>query len=367
MASMKIQRSSGLLLGLLLLFACGSQASPEYIGKALLELEGSVEIVESKADGPLHPALAFRTRVPTGSKLHFMDVDTTGEFPSDFTLRVMEPPSQDVIDAERERYEQGNDRRPPFPHAYLTAVTDDLPDVIDAEPSESAGFGCQPDEMCGLHTTWCLNSSYDWWDGEDCYSEFSECPEDVLWRDECTYVSSEGNPDVRDYPWKRLAGLSEELRIIYLPEALDDDDPVAIEFDLPALDAGYHALEVIGPSEEELEDAAACQVAIKETVIAEYNAEHGTDYTHDDLVLCGSDFNTPAACSEEMADLVSEIIYLIAEGDDGRTREQVLAEQLDCTATAATHRRVMTADELEHVSVRIAPDVSPSNAGRHTW
>lgn len=365
--SMKTRNPSVLLLGCSLLLACGSQASPEYVGEALLTLQGRVEIVDNQTEGPLRPALAFRTPTPFGGELHFLGVETSGEFPADFTLRVMEPPSQEVIDTVRESYEHDDDRRPPFPHAYLTAVTDDLPDVIDAEPSLNSGNNCGPDAPCEVRVNWCLNSSYDWWDEEDCYSEFLECPAGTLWLDDCTHVSSEGNPNVRDYPWKRLAGLSEDLRIIYLESALSADDPVAVAFDLPALDAGYHALEVLGPTEQELQDAEQCVIATKEVAIAEYNAEHGTAFTYEDTVVCGSDLNTPESCDGEMRGVIDAIIYLVALTDDGETREQQIARDLGCTVTAQTRRRVLTAEETEHISVRIAPDVRPSNAGSRGW
>lgn len=366
---MKIQYLSGPLLGCSLLLACGSQASPEYVGEALLTLEGSVEIVDSQTEGELRPALAFRTRARHGDQLHFLDVETSGEFPSDFTLRVLQPPSQEIIDTVRDRYEQGDDHNPPFPYAYLTAVTDDLPDVIDAEPSLSIGSRCGPDEPCEIDMNWCLNQSYDWWDAEDCYSEIHECAAGTLWFDDCTYASSEGNPDVRNYPWTRLAGLSEALQIIYLESPLSADDPVATAFSLPALDAGYHALEVIGPTEEERQDAQECWVAVNELAIADYNEEHDTDWTYADLVPCGSDLNTPQSCSEQpMQDLIAVIQNLIGAPEVGSTTgQQQLEQELGCRVTAETRRRVLTAEQAEHISVRIAPDIRPSNAGRRTW
>jgi hypothetical protein len=75
---------------LALLFACEAQVSPEYRGEALLTIAGSVEIDRDRDRGTLMPALAFHNS--ESSDLRIMDVDVEGEFPSDFTLPVDEPP-----------------------------------------------------------------------------------------------------------------------------------------------------------------------------------------------------------------------------------------------------------------------------------
>jgi hypothetical protein len=353
---------SSLGVGWCVLAACGSQSSPDYVGESLLTLEGRVEIADAQTEGSLRPALAFRIHTTHGDELHFLDVETEGEFPADFVLRILKPPSQKVMDATRKTYEVFHDDRPPFPAAYLTAVTDDLPGAIDAEPSPMYSSNCVSGPPCAVDMRWCLNSSYDWWDGEDCYSEQRECATGALAFDDCTPVSSEGNPKVPDYPWQRLAGLSQDLRILYLPKRLSADDPVAVEFGLPALEAGYHALEVTPPTEGELEEAAACKMALYAEAIAEYNAEHDSEYTYDDIAKCLSELYHLEECANDGA-----LSLVLTAGQKRIYRDGRLREDLSCSPIAETRRRVLTAEELNHISVRIASGVEPSGSGESAW
>lgn len=358
---MKTGYLSSIAAGCCLLAACGSQASPDYVGESLLTLSGRVEIAGSMVEGPLRPALAFRSRTPGTTELHFIEGQTTGAFPSDFTLRVTAPPPKVVIDRARMRHKVDPDY-PPFPVAFITAVGDDLPSTIDAEPSQIGTNACvgDPDDPCEVSWEWCLNNleSDDHSDSKDeCYSETRECAPEAIEFEDCTLSSSEGNPDVRDYPWNRLAGMSERLMVIWLAESLAADDPVAVHFELPELAAGYHAFEVTRPSDEERAAVEQCLLDVTELSIEQYNAEHGTEWMLDDVLPCRSRLHHYEACfSGELNEVLNGLYEYFESG----------LEQLGCVREIENEHRLLSEDETEHISVRIAPDVRPLGE-RGTW
>jgi hypothetical protein len=360
---MKTGYLSRLGVGCCVLAACGSQASPDYVGESLLTLSGRVEIADSQVEGTLRPALAFRSMRPEGPQLHFVDGATTGEFPSDFTLHVTEPPPQVVIDRARERH--GSDPAfPPFPVAFMTAIGEDLPGTIDAEPSQR-GSQRQPcngasDLPCEVVKEWCIDSTGAHGDRRDevCYSETRECGPRPLHFEDCALVSTKGNPDVREYPWQRLAGMSERLMIIWLEKALAADDQVAVDFDLPELAAGYHAFEVTSPSDKEQAAAEQCENDAYELSLAQYNEEHGTQWMLADLLYCQRGVAFYEECVEGE----------LSEAGEGLFRHYDSSfEQLGCVRELQNEYRLLNADETAHISVRIAPDVRPLVDERERW
>lgn len=359
---MNLKHLVGVLACWALLLACGSEAAPEQLRGMLLTLEGMAEVGDAQTEGPLQPALAFRMHTPQGDQLHFVDVETEGEFPTDFMLHLTKPPPRKVIDRTRELHELAPDARPPFPIAYLAAVTDDLPDFIYAEPSESGQTNCASGPPCTVERRWCVNSAIEAFDDDDCYGEHRTCAAGALSYDDCTTTSTEGNPDVVDYPWKRLAGLSENLRIFYLSEALAADDPVAIQFELPALEAGYHALEVIGPSAEERQDAEACKRMLYEEGLVAYNAEHGTEYTYDEIAQCWSDLYHLESCVND-----GERALALRAAGERILQAGELREDVPCNPLLEPRRRVLASEELHDISMRIGPDISPSVDGGNDW
>jgi hypothetical protein len=343
-----------------LLLACGSEASPGQLGEPLT-LQGTAEIEDGQTEGKLQPALAFRIHTPQGDQLHFARVDIEGELAADFMLHITKRPSQKVIEATRRLYESAPDYRPPFPIAYLAVVTDDLPGIIYAEPSAS-GQICAAGPPCTVQAQWCVNSAIEGFDDDECYREHRTCAAGAFSYDDCATTSAEGNPDVRGYPWKRLAGLSEDLRIFYLSEALAADDPVAIQFELPALEAGYHALEVIGPTPEELEDAEACKRMLYEEGIVAYNAAHETEYTYDEIAQCWSDLYHLESCADD-----GERAVVWRAARERVIQGNVLSEDLPCAPFVEPRRRLLPPKELHSIFVRIGPDIAPSADSDHDW
>jgi hypothetical protein len=333
------------------------------VGESLLTLSGRVEIADSQVEGTLRPALAFRSVRPGARELHFVGGETIGAFPSDFTLRVTAPPPQVVIDRTRARAALDADFFP-FPVAFMTAIGDDLPSTIDAEPQQIGGQQ-QPcsgysDLPCEVGKGWCVDSNDDHggrWE-ERCYSEIRQCGPRPLQFEDCALVSAKGNPDVREYPWKRLAGLSERLMIIWLEEPLAAEHPVAIDFELPELAAGYHALEVTPPSDEQRAVAEQCWNDARELSLAQYNETAGTAWTLDDILLCAHPFVSYEECSEVAR---SEAIAGISAHNESSY------EQLGCVPELENEYRLLSADEAAHISVRIAPDVQPPARGRWRW
>ena len=363
------QRFAGLALALGWLMGCDAQATPGYLGEALLALSGSIEIDSQRDRGPLAPALAFY-HGETG-EFHIMDVDYEGQFPSDFSLRVYRPPPSEAIVRSPDH--------PAFALGYLTAVTADHPAVIASAHAGTSTGQCGPssDEenvLCEHESQWCTP------DGQTCYRERRRCPNFDSAPDECEILEQSGDPALRQDPFSHFAGLSETHVVIYLPEPLAPNAPWVVEGELPALTVGYHLFEAPGDRERQAVEACEQQAAV--LGVEAFNAERGTRLEPEAFlggVACppdadpavdhapqdahaqggadGPDAQEPPTDMEPRMD--SEVCDL--SQDEWEAAYQLIRDkeqELNCEARGLP--RLIPNPEAEPVSVRIGPDVRPS-------
>jgi hypothetical protein len=337
--------------------ACEPQVSPAYKGQALLTIGGSVEVDSQRERGRLLPALAFYNSET--SLFHIVDVEVEGEFPSDFTLRVYEPPPGEAIVT-------GPDR-PASAVGYITAVTEGHPDSVLDPVSSGAGSSCTPARagevsQCVHYQDWCTA------DRSECYSEERACPAFDSPLEECEILSSSGDPGLRIDPWEKFAGLSELYRILYLEQALDADDPAALAVGLPTLGAGYHLFEVRPFDEAEQLANDACREQAGALAVERYNEAHDTDYEPE--LFFGSfgcsvpdEADPPGEQGAAPAGRIPSDSCATSPPADAYDAidELALSARIDlgCSPADAT-LRLVEHPEQERISVRIAADVRPT-------
>src|SRR5687768_1001308 len=99
---------SSLLLAAVVLAGCDRQVDSDYQGEPLLRIRGNVTIPLGLEGGDLVPAIAFnavsskRRDQRCGNDFPYdhvqiVDVGVTGDFPSNFTLDVFDPPPDEAL------------------------------------------------------------------------------------------------------------------------------------------------------------------------------------------------------------------------------------------------------------------------------
>ncbi len=323
----------------LALAGCDAQASPAYKGEALLTISGSVEIVSQRERGELLPALAFLSK---SSLLHIMDVEVEGEFPSDFTLRVYEPPPKEAT-AETEGGTE-------MAYGHITAVTPDHPDTIPYSLRGESGGWCTGEaggaiEYCETVESWCNASG--------CYEETRACPAIDSPPEDCEIISSSGDPSLRQDYWAAFAGLSEEHMVVYLVEPLAQGDSLARFLGVERLEAGYYLVRMPAMTQAERltaeEAAEPCQREARVLALQRYNDAYGTNFAVSEL-SAGSPLCAPGQdCPEPLPpDVYAEFHQLFQQAED----------ELECLADLMP--QLVENPENERISVRIAADVQPA-------
>lgn len=361
---------SGLLISLFALLGCDAQASPAYLGEALLTISGSVEIDSERDRGKLVPALAFFSE--QSSALHIVETEVEGEFPSDFVLRVYTPPPDATIEA--------SDERPPAAIGYITAVTEDHPDSIRYARDVSGGGVCSANDgdqvpLCEYYDEWCPS------DGGECYMERRRCPHSDSPLEDCEILESSGDPSLRQDPWESFAGLSDYYRIVYLPEAVEDDIRLTAAVGLSSLSAGYHLFELRPSSAEELAAAEQCHGEAETLATDRYNEAHGTSFGAQmffgayvcmdpigDMPVPGADPGSAGSGDDGppfMPASPGSGLPTCGEVPTAEARKEantLLLEaivELECPPEGVSVRYVEDPTS-EHISVRIGPDVEPA-------
>jgi hypothetical protein len=297
--------------GVLLLHAgCDAKAGDDYQGEPLLSFEGSVRLASTQIEGELEPAIAF---VPTQSRLEILDVEVRGSFPANFTLDVLAPPAKGALTSAR-AYIREAPKEQKLALGYITAVAADHPSevrmaegggykyeceggVTDLSRSGEAPPEHEPED--GVRDPW------DWErhilqvremhrgnnPGAACTEEFfaiamePDRTESILYRqiskcdykfESCEIISSQGDPKYLRSPFEKVAGLSSNYLVLYLPGAVEADSPVARAFGGGPLAAGYHLLEAESDQTWSDEYIVCIQTV---DVLSLYNAKHGTNFT----------------------------------------------------------------------------------------
>jgi hypothetical protein len=253
------------------LSACDTLAEPDYAGEALLSLTGSVEMDNARTEGKLRAALAFENEF--GDRLDIMDVETSGEFPSKFTLDVYTPPPVGALF----QFEEGE---PKIGVGYITAVPEAHAETIRFASLMSVG-GCavepgtaDEEQSCPQERQWCTSSD------DECYSESIQCDPDDLELEHCKVLSSEGDPTLKEDPWTKFAGFSKNFIVLYLEEDADVDTLTSVIFgDGAGLSAGYHLIETRPNTPAEDQASKDCFAAADAQALARYNSEFEATYT----------------------------------------------------------------------------------------
>jgi len=335
----------------LALARCDAQVSPVDRGEALLTVWGSVEIANPQTRGPLVPALAFYAS--ESALLHITEVEVEGEFPSDFTLRVYEPPPKEATFA--------TPKGSKVAFAHITALSPDHPDSLPyAWPGERynscfgsvepSGTGEPSGELtCEINESWCAGI------GTNCYEESRVCPTEDSPSEECEIISTSGDPSLRrgkDY-WKNFAGLSQEYVVAYLFEPLVEDEPIGRTWGLAGLDTGYYLFRFPMMTKAAVREAEEeCIQQAEAIAIQRYNKAHGTDYSRQEVFgpwACLSSENGPIGeqCTQPPPEVSEEIrnIYL------------QVADDLKCWQGDVP--TLIENPEKERISMRITYDVQP--------
>jgi hypothetical protein len=236
-------------------------------------MRGSVRLEGDHPDGVLVPVLAFE-QLHTGD-LHFVDVEAQGEFPADFELRVYQPPPEGAVGAIWPRFPEEDY----VAFGYISAVTEDHP--------ERLRLGVQIYDETELHDDGSLIATESWCTSDDseCYVEVRTCPPGVP-LGQCPLETS-GDPALAEEATDKLAGLSQNYRVLYLAAPAPAGSFVAhlvgAEDGLPA---GYHLLSET-PTDKDDFELIACSEEADQLALDRYTEAHPGTYTVDELVGSG--------------------------------------------------------------------------------
>ncbi len=313
--------SQGLWLAVpLLLAACDRQVDSDFQGGSMLRMRGKISVPLALDGAGLRPVIAFSMR--DGPQHRFthrvMSVAVTGEFPSGFTLDLLEPPPPAAFGEA-----WGGEPEPQFALGRLFVVGPDFPSVFtwvrhDARPVTSCDFErCDRSTICegepwGDDPSLHLWSDADIPDGRACFSQILECS---VQEGSSAYACVEERVD-GDLSLHK-AGFSQYLQFVYFPEPVAADTMVAVTYNAGnPITAGYHVyLEPELPGSIEIDPnaplpPATCGDLAAKEALRRYNESHGTAYTHE-----------PELPSE------SQDPYGQARGDYERSIYRVMREQ----------------------------------------
>jgi hypothetical protein len=271
-------------------WACGTQATDEYLGEPLLSMRGVVSTDSSGVTADSIPALCFIEpqygvslridRLPDAiredidnilqvggeAEAHILDVEARGQFPAEFDIEVFTPPPSAALS----RLFGGE---PKAAFGRVCAVTQEHP----AKGQQLSTLGIsdcdkEPPHACVGRTVRMTR------DGSRYYSEHHDCPALDAPVEACE-VTSEGDPRLLAATggFEHVYGVDERTHVVYLAEPAPAGSYTAYLLAAPdGLDAGYH----VRSSVRALKDDApeSCFLPWVETSIAEANAELGTSY-----------------------------------------------------------------------------------------
>lgn len=276
----------------LVLLACSSQAGPDYQGESLMTIHGKVTIENPAAPSSLVPVLTFPSYVTDDGGLlptfSVMDVDVRGDFPSNFTLDVFQPPPEEA-------------RSPWLSFGFIAAMPPDHPKklVQVRKYDELIKSGCLGGDDGGLVGGKCEREYMrcepsnapqivDETTGH-CYHDVYSCDPEFT---HCVHDHGYGDPNYAKGLWQNFAGLSRNYMVLYVAMATPttgagvNSGVLLYEWALNGgkpLEPGYHLLRLGTLSGDEAGSNAACLAAAKAEATARYNDAHGTSWTFDGL------------------------------------------------------------------------------------
>lgn len=260
-------RRIGLWLALALsmaapLAACGTgQAGDDYQGEPLMSLNGVVASTSIALEEGLVPALLLREApasiTPSSSgKAYFIQGEVEGSFPNAFTLRVYEPAPASTLEALFEG-------EPAFAVAMITAISPSHPQWLRTETfAETTATGeIQGERICSEI---------------ECLEGLLQCPD------------GPGDPSL---PWPCGSSFPEELpwetygyvtgrSVLYLAGPAAAGSVLSHMYNEDeALGAGYHVIEHIEPTAEQLAEQTTCTLRADQLALEEANDINGTAWT----------------------------------------------------------------------------------------
>lgn len=251
-----------LALSALPVAACGAgQAGEDYQGEPLMSLNGVVASTSAALDEGLVPALLMRESIFTitpssPGKAYFIQGEVEGSFPNAFTLRVYQPPPAETLDVLFEG-------EPAFGAATITAVSPDHPAWLRTESFTEV---TEDGEVAGERI--CSE--------DECLSGLLTCPDgqgdpSLPWPCGATF------PD--EQPWETY-GYVVSRTVLYLDGPAAAGSVLAHMYnDDQALDAGYHVVELIEPTQAQLDEQTACTTRADQLALEEANQINGTSWT----------------------------------------------------------------------------------------
>lgn len=324
---MKRRLSARLTGGLsLLAFAsalgCEAQVNDEYSGEPLLSLRGNVLISQAQADSDLVPRIAFHEVEWEANTVVMIDGELSGEFPAKFRFDVTQPPPDRALNEPNSalgitsKYAFGFlVMRPSNADSRITArlSTEDLGEQCTDDGSSCTRRERQCDDAgrcreraveCTQHPCELLEQIGDsdlgveieeeamsHCDSGSCYALESACdaegkcrtdvyrcelPNHGEWDtiDDGVMTACIAQPDSGDtslVEFDDLQTVAVGYGIIYVT----DDSPDTM---YGPLKRGYNLVAATGSNEAYLE-SSKCEIASLEAAVAEYNTQHGTEYT----------------------------------------------------------------------------------------
>jgi hypothetical protein len=249
------------------LWACGDgQAEDDYLGEPLLVAQGSVVASDLALTRDLILSLLFIDYGQPGassSVMHYVKSEVVGSFPSDFTMRIYDPPPPEVLVAPVPG-------EPAFATGELLTVRRDHPDWLRQETTFEAGQPkllrtCAPNGACRERD---LNAP-------ECASppDYRACPVNDAWTD---YHSSSGGSD-------SLHATLILYDFMYFADAAPAGGVLSKYFASgQAIGKGYHLLihrltpEVVDDPDD-VAASLACSERARQRANAAINVRHGRD------------------------------------------------------------------------------------------
>jgi len=248
----------------------------------MLRVRGRIAAPLDLEDHGLHPVISFDARTNFGDRSfdyeHILPVTVDGEFPSGFAVDLRQPPPPPAM----ARLVGGE---PAYAQGHLMVVGPDFPEVVSVLYGSSQPTPECSDEMFCIWGTRCEGPLTP---EDHSILAFGQLPPDraclsrlqVCTPDEsgiCTITRDEGDPKLRS------VGYASDVDIVYFAEPIEADTHLAMMYNGGnPITAGYHAyLPAQLPThalDESLPSSRPCFDQAEAVVLAEYNAEHGTNH-----------------------------------------------------------------------------------------
>jgi hypothetical protein len=267
--------------------ACDLQVDSDYEGDSLLRVHGRISVPLELEGRGLRPVIAFSTRETlrdSRNELHVTKVAVSGEFPSGFTIDLLEPPppgAQTVIGGE-----------PDHALGRLMVVGADYPSVVTRLhadfrpiPSCSEPDNCHRETICAGES-WPQELAFIAMDADlpsdrGCLSQITRCslkPNDVAY--ECAEAEEYGDAALHTF------GYSEGLQFVYFFQPVPADTVLARQYNAgKPISAGYHVYVEPAYPNDDIEwdpnappEPSSCWQLAEAEALRRYNEEHGTSF-----------------------------------------------------------------------------------------